>query len=216
MNRMITFISFLLIFFVTTGLSPASPEAPPKAEPSCENPVEWKESLEKLRSRFGLDPGEPAVIVDISEQKLYLIQGEKLKKTYPVSTSKYGVGSNEKSHKTPLGTHRIVEKMGGGAEIGAVFREGIELGRVATIHVDNTDLQEDLITTRILWLKGLEPGINLGRGIDSYERHIYIHGTPEEGMIGTPTSDGCIRMKNRDVVELFDLVPEGTLVEIQK
>ena len=216
MSKIITFISFLLIFFVATGLSPAGPEVPLKVEPSDENAVEWKESLEKLRSRFGLRPDEPAVIVDISEQKLYLIQGEEERKTYPVSTSRYGAGSKEKSHKTPMGAHRIVEKMGAGAKIGAVFREGIELGRVAAIHVDDTDLREDLITTRILWLKGLEPGINLGEGIDSYERHIYIHGTPEEGLIGTPVSDGCIRMKNRDVVELFDLVPGGTLVEIQK
>jgi len=135
---------------------------------------------------------------------------------YPISTSKYGVGSAEKSNKTPPGTHRIVEKIGESAKSGAVFKAGIDTGKVATTYSDATDIREDLITTRILWLKGLEPGINRGKGIDSYERHIYIHGTSEEGLIGTTASDGCIRMKNRDVLELFDLVPQGTLVEIQR
>ena len=216
MVRMDTSLFFFFVIFLYAGIALAGPEVPLEAEPSLVEPVEWKESLEKLRSRFELGPDGPAVIVDISEQKLYLLQGGNLRKTYPVSTSRHGLGSKEKSHKTPLGAHRIAEKIGGGAGIGAVFREGIELGKVAIIHVDDTDLREDLITTRILWLKGIEPGVNLGERIDSYERHIYIHGTPEEGLIGAPASDGCIRMKNRDVVELFDLVPEGALVEIQK
>lgn len=77
-------------------------------------------------------------------------------------------------------------------------------------------MEDDLVTTRILWLQGLEPGVNQGKGIDSHARYIYIHGTPEEGLIGQPASHGCIRMYNRDVIELFDAVQEGTLVEIQE
>ncbi|MFQ6092176.1 MAG: L,D-transpeptidase family protein, partial [bacterium] len=103
-----------------------------------------------------------------------------------------------------------------GAKIGAIFKSGLNTGEIAKIYTDSTDVQEDLITSRIMWLEGLEAGINKGRDIDSYDRRIYIHGTPEEGLIGVPVSHGCIRMRNKDVIELFDLVSKGTLVEIQK
>ena len=93
---------------------------------------------------------------------------------------------------------------------------GINTRRIAEIYIDSTDLEEDPITTRIMWLEGLEAGINRGKGIDSYKRHIYIHGTPEGGLIGQPASHGCIRMRNKDVIELFDLVSKDTLVEIQE
>jgi lipoprotein-anchoring transpeptidase ErfK/SrfK len=135
--------------------------------------------------------------------------------SYPVSTSKFGVGNRENSNKTPLGTHRVKMKYGDNAPLGTVFQARVNTGKVATIHTDSTDREEDLITSRILWLEGLEPGKNRGKGIDSYRRYIYIHGTPEEGLIGTPASHGCIRMKNQEVVELFEKVPVGTLVEIQ-
>jgi len=172
-----------------------------------------KRILRKLQ-KFGLKPHELAIVVKISEQKLYLVRDGEIVKTYPVSTSKYGVGNQKGSNRTPLGTHRIFKKIGDGAKIGAIFEHNVDTGRVATIHTDETQSGEDLITTRIMWLEGLEPGINRGEGIDSRDRHIYIHGTPEEWLIGRPASHGCIRMKNRDVVELFNLVREGTLVEI--
>jgi len=112
--------------------------------------------------------------------------------------------------------HRIFEKIGEGAKIGTVFTSLNNTGRVAEIYTDRTDVQEDFITTRIMWLEGLEFGVNNGEGIDSRERRIYIHGTPEEGLIGTPASHGCIRMKNRDIVELFDLVERDALVYIRE
>lgn len=90
---------------------------------------------------------------------------------------------------------------------------GRNSGKTTEIGIDT---KEDLVTTRIMWLKGLEAGINKGKGIDSYNRRIYIHGTPEEGLIGRPASYGCIRMKNKDVIELFNLLKEGTLVEIKE
>ena len=183
---------------------------------SYENTLELKQSLKKLRSHFGLQEYELAVIIDVSKQSLYLVKGEEIIKTYPVSTSKYGLGNKEGSKKTPLGSHRIFDKIGEGAKIGTVFKSGFNTGNIAKIYVDSTDVPEDLIITRILRLKGLEPGINKGKGIDSYDRHIYIHGLQEEGLIGTPSSNGCIRMKNDDVIEFFNLVRKGTLVEIQE
>jgi len=184
----------------------------------CSEPElsEWKQSVRKLRSQFGLKPDDFAIIIDVSEQKLYLIKGEEIVRSYPVSTSKYGTGNKKGSNKTPLGTHIIAKKIGEGAKIGAIFKFRKNSGKIAEIYTDATDIQKDLITTRILWLKGIEPGVNQGEGIDSYNRCIYIHGTPEEGLIGRPASSGCIRMKNKDVIELFELVLQGTLVEIHK
>lgn len=164
-------------------------------ERSYEESLEWEQSFEKLRSQFGLKPDDYAIIIDISEQKLYLIKGKKIVKIYPVSTSKYGVGSEADSYRTPLGTHGIAEKIGEGAPIGAIFRGRRTTGETAEIYTDKTDIQNDLVITRIMWLEGLEPEVNRGNEIDSYKRYIYIHGTPEEGLIGKPASHGCIRIK---------------------
>lgn len=155
------------------------------------------------------------IIVKIGEQRLYLLKGDTVIKEYPISTSKYGIGSKEGSYKTPIGLHKISRKIGGGAQIGTIFIGGKNMGRIASIYRDKRRSVKDLVLTRILWLEGLEPGVNKGLGVDSFKRRIYIHGTQEEGYIGQPASMGCIRMKNRDVVELFDMVNEGTLVEIQ-
>jgi len=178
--------------------------------------LEYRSSLKKLSTQFGLKAGEFMFIVDISQQRLYLVKGEKIIKRYPASTSKYGIGNKEGSNKTPLGTHRIYEKVGEGVKIGTIFKACINTGRIAKIYHDSTDVEQDFVITRIMCLEGLEPGVNKGEGIDSRHRRIYLHGTPEEGLIGKPASHGCIRMKNDDVVELFDLVKIGTLVEIKE
>jgi L,D-peptidoglycan transpeptidase YkuD (ErfK/YbiS/YcfS/YnhG family) len=133
---------------------------------------------------------------------------------YPVSTAKNGVGSKTGSQRTPLGLHRVHSKFGAGEPLGMVFDARRATGKLAAIHTTPVDLPEDVITTRILWLEGLEAGKNRGKGVDSHTRFIYIHGTNEEGLIGQPASHGCVRMRNRDVVELFELVAPGTLVEI--
>jgi lipoprotein-anchoring transpeptidase ErfK/SrfK len=156
------------------------------------------------------------IVVDISEQRLYLYEGEeaikdKLIKSYPVSTSKYGIGSQSGSNKTPLGRHRIQNKIGDGAPEGMIFKARRNTGIIAEI---NGKDRSDFVTTRIMWLKGLEPGKNRGWRIDSYKRYIYIHGTAEEDKIGQPASHGCIRMYNSDVIDLFDRVKQGTEVNI--
>ena len=115
---------------------------------------------------------------------------------------------------TPTGMHRIAEKIGADAPLGMIFKGRQPTGEIANIVTDDLAGELDLITTRILWLEGLEPGINQGEGFDSHARYIYIHGTPEEGRLGHTVSRGCIRMANRDILELFDLVEPGTLVYI--
>ena len=169
-----------------------------------------------LESDFGLPKEGKAVLVSIQNQKMYLIDHGTLDRIFPVSTSKHGIGSIENSHKTPSGTHKISSRIGEGSQIGTIFKGRINTGEVAEIITDpGSDNTEDHVTTRILVLEGLEEGINKGSGIDTLERHIYIHGTPEEGLIGRNTSSGCIRMKNEDIIELFNLVEENTLVHIQ-
>lgn len=156
------------------------------------------------------------LIIVTSKQQLYVKHGDDTIKTYPIATSKYGIGNQLNSYKTPLGLHRVWKKIGEGAPLGAIFKGGQYTGRIAQIYTDSTDLPTDEVTTRILWLEGLEPGINKGGNVDTKNRHIYIHGTPEEGLIGTPSSHGCIRMRNRDVIELYNMVPEGILVLIKE
>lgn len=157
-----------------------------------------------------------SILVDISDQRLYTFnQGEHLG-TYPVSTSKYGSGSQAGSNKTPLGLHRVHSKYGNGLAAGSVLRGRIATGQVASIESRPHATGKDYVTTRILWLEGLEPGINKGEGIDSHDRYIYIHGTHEEGLIGKPASHGCVRMMNEDVIVLFDLIPLGSSVYIQE
>ncbi len=155
------------------------------------------------------------ITIDISEQKLHLYcnyrNGKQEVKTYPVSTSKYGIGSAAGSNKTPLGLHRIKNKIGDGVPQNTIFKARRNTGIKAIINQPNSG---DLVTSRIMWLTGLEPGKNSGRGVDSYKRYIYIHGTAEEEKIGEVASHGCIRMYNKDVIDLYDRVDEGTKVEI--
>jgi lipoprotein-anchoring transpeptidase ErfK/SrfK len=161
-------------------------------------------------------PAAVNIIVRISDQKLFLIENGKVVRQYPVSTSKFGIGSQAGSFKTPLGRHRVAEKIGRGAPLYTIFKERVNTRKLAVIDRTLKGAPYDDVTTRILWLEGLEPGVNRGAGIDSKERFIYIHGTPSEGLIGRPASNGCVRMYNEDVIELFDRVPEGTPVLIQK
>ena len=153
--------------------------------------------------------------VDISEQRLYLIENSLIKASYPISTSKYGEGSIENSFKTPLGEHSIKEMIGEEAEINTIFTSRINTKRSATIIDQFEDTDNDYVTSRIMWLDGEEDGFNKGGNVDSFRRYIYIHGTHEEGLIGTKASHGCIRMFNYDVIELFNLVNIGTKVLIR-
>ena len=146
------------------------------------------------------------LLVSIAEQMLFLTENGNIVDRYPISTSMYGTGNKKNTNKTPIGLHQIKYKIGHKAPLGQIFRATSNTGEIAKIHTDKTDLSEDLILTRIMWLDGLEEGVNKGGDNDSFKRHIYIHGTNEEGLIGSPASHGCIRMKNEDIVQLFEQV----------
>ncbi len=150
------------------------------------------------------------IIVNTELQKLYLVENRKIIRSFDVSTSKFGIGNRNGSYMTPPGIHRIEEKIGKDAPSGRIFESRNDTGR--NWHEGLTE--DNLILTRILRLRGLEEGINSGPGIDSYERYIYIHGTNQENRIGKPNSHGCVCMRNKDIIELFDSVEEGTIVFI--
>lgn len=169
-----------------------------------------------LRSRYGVGAGQHIIVVRIAAQRLYLFQDDRLIQEWPISSSEHGIGNREHSYQTPLGAHTIARKIGAGATPGTIFKGRENTHSLAPILTDQGRSAHDYVTTRILWLQGMEPGINQGPGIDSYQRFIYIHGTPEEGRIGAPASQGCIRMRNADVITLFDLVEPGTLVYIEE
>lgn len=156
-----------------------------------------------------------ALVVDPLLQRLYLLRADSVHCCYPVSTSRAGISSREGTIYTPPGLHAVRERYGYQHPVGAVFRSRVHKpGEIAHIRTEPIDEEEDLITTRILWLEGLEEGINKGKGVDSYRRYIYIHGTHEEGLLGQPASHGCIRMGNRAIARLYPHLPTGTLVEI--
>jgi len=144
--------------------------------------------------------------VSVRDQRLILTRdGEELR-SYPISTSRFGIGTEEGSLKTPRGRFRIAEKIGDGAATGTIFKARVALGPD-----DPLPDTEDFITSRILWLDGLEE-----ENANTRDRFIYIHGTKHEDEIGTPASHGCIRMRNADVIELFELVDETTQVVIRE
>jgi L,D-transpeptidase YbiS len=148
----------------------------------------------------------PDIHVSIRHQELALRRGRKIIRRYPISTSRFGLGTEQGSHRTPLGKFRISDKIGAGVPNGTIF-----VGRVPLGADDPLPQTNDLILSRILWLDGVEP-----HNANTRDRFIYIHGTRHEEKIGQPHSHGCIRMRNADVIELFDLVGVGTLVKISK
>ena len=148
---------------------------------------------------------EPRIRISVRRQRLVLEAGQKKLAEYPVSTSRFGLGSKEGSFKTPTGKFRIAERIGDGMPAGTVFKS-----RRPVRATKKMLREDDLVMTRILWLDGLEP-----RNANTHGRYVYIHGTNHEEDLGTAASHGCIRMKNEDVVELFDRVAEGTPVEIK-
>ena len=167
-------------------------------------------SLLSLQAFVALQPaiaGEsPTVVVSVPEQKMYVFDENGRKITsYRVSTSKFGLGDSRESYATPTGQLEIAAKIGHGAEPGSVFHGCRQTGEICPPNAPG----RDPIVTRILRLRGLE-----SQNARALSRGIYIHGTPDERHIGRPVSYGCIRMRSRDVVELFDLVQKGTRVEI--
>ena len=145
------------------------------------------------------------VIISVKDQKLALLEREKLVATYPVSTSKYGLGDWRGSYRTPLGEMEIAQKVGDGMPPGTVFKDRRRTGEI----VRPNAVGRDPIVSRILWLRGREP-----QNANSFGRDIYIHGTPEERNLGLPVSYGCVRMSSNDVIKLYDVVGLGAQVTI--
>lgn len=175
-------------------------------------PMDLYQTLKKLHYR----PTSSMIVVSIDKQTLYLFKDGSLVKSYLVATAKNGVGQEEGSEKTPIGLHVIGSMYGKSSDPCTIFRSKKDTGKIWR---PGTYTEEDLVLTRILCLEGLEEGINQGvdgkgKNVDSYKRYIYIHGTNHEDDLGHPSSKGCIRMANSDVIDLFDQVKEGSLVWI--
>lgn len=193
---------------------PDFPEEIPEKEP--ENNTIANFLSEYLKLKYKDRSFDKYMYVSIKYQRLYLIVNDSTIRKYPISTSAQGIGSRKDSFKTPPGLHTIKRKIGDGVPYGGILESRVYEGKIAKIITEKKNADKDYVTTRILWLQGEEPGINRGRNVDSYNRYIYIHGTPEEGFIGQPASHGCIRMKNKDVMELYNLVDVGTPILILK
>jgi hypothetical protein len=166
-----------------------------------------REVAAKLSGNPALADERPFIYIDSTRQQMSWIDIDPANNcSYTISTAANGMGNRLDTFKTPFGIHRIRQKIGGGEARGMIFESREPTGRIAS-SLDNRE--KDEITSRILWLDGLEEGINRGGVYDTFARFIYIHGTSDEKRIGQPVSAGCIRMKNDDVIELFD----GVLVD---
>lgn len=170
-------------------------------------------------ARQGVPPTRYFLAVDIPRQTTSLYARpfwadspncHELVKTMRCSTSKYGIGESARSNMTPRGLHRIAKKIGGGWPAGTAFTSRQVVGFTWS------GRPMAPITTRILWLEGMEPGFNRGGSVDSFARYIYIHGTGNETTLGRPDSHGCVHLSAADLVPLYDILPEGTLVWISE
>lgn len=159
----------------------------------------------------------PRIDIRISSQELDLYDDHgSLIRRYRISTSKNGVGELNGSYRTPRGRHIIRAKIGAGHPLNAVFVERRPTGEIYSAELARRFPNRDWILTRILWLSGRERGYNRLGKVDTMRRAIYIHGSPDSAEMGKPGSIGCVRMRNRDIVELFDLVPAYTPVDIHE
>ena len=174
-----------------------------------------KEVSERLEG-LGLPSAEDCIVVSIDQQKLWLFKGAQCE-AYVISTARAGRGCVQDSLQTPTGMHQVGEKIGDGAVPGMVFKARQPTGKLAA---DWPSPEDNLITSRILWLEGLEAGINQGtdaegRVVDTRRRFVYIHGTNQADKLGRPNSHGCVLLSDADVIRLFDKVPIGTRVLIR-
>ena len=152
----------------------------------------------------GSDSGS-SIVVSVPDQKLVLLENGSRVAEYPISTSRYGLGDRFGSYATPVGSMEIAQKIGGGFPIGAVFKSRQPTGEVLRPNAPG----RDPIVTRIIWLRGLD-----ATSRNAFSRNIYIHGTPVERLIGKPASYGCIRMRSRDIVDLYNRVGVGSKVNV--
>ena len=155
--------------------------------------------------------------ISVAAQTLQLLDDAgQLLRQYTISSAAKGVGEQMGSYQTPRGRHRIRARIGDGLPLGAVLRGRRPTGEICTPELMAVQPDRDWILTRILWLCGEEPGKNRGGQVDTMRRYVYIHGTPESAVLGVPGSHGCIRMRNTDMVDLFNRVPVGTPVNISE
>ena len=154
--------------------------------------------------------------ISIADQSLCLLRGKKILEVFDISTASNGPGEEFGSECTPRGWHKVRAKIGTGQPENAVFVGRRPTAEIYTPELKSAQLERDWILTRILWLSGLEPGLNRLGEVDTMRRYIYIHGTPDDIELGLPNSHGCVRMRNCDIIELFDEVPIGTRVYIHE
>ncbi len=173
--------------------------------------------LQRMKERCAalvIKPTARVMTVSIAQQLLGFYRDEALIQSYIISTSLRPPSNRKDSRGTPRGLHEIAERIGAGALPGTVFKGRVNLGQ----HFNELSVEEhtkNLITSRILWLRGREPGVNAGGEVDSYERYIYMHGTNHEEKLGTPFSGGCIEMRNLEIIALFEEIRAGDLIWIE-
>jgi L,D-transpeptidase catalytic domain len=180
-----------------------------------------KSELISVCAKTGVVPTQFLFTVSIATQTVSLFENRSaspqsevdyvLLQKIPCSTSRFGIGQQEGSNCTPLGLHRIAEKIGAGERAGTVFKSRQIVG-----HTSQPEFADAKITTRIMWLEGLEPDFNRGGNVDTHARYVYIHGTSDQTTIGKPDSCGCIHLADADLIPLFEKLPSGTLVWIER
>jgi hypothetical protein len=201
----LTFIfSLLLCTSITQGFATGT-SGPGREETEVQNII--------LENYTHLREGK-LLFVDVNHQRMYVLNHNRIIEDFQISTSKYGEGETANSNRTPLGIHFVAKKVGDDANLNTIFKSRTNTGKQATPN-DARFKDKDLITTRIMWLEGGEERNSLGSS-SSLRRYIYIHGTPDEALLGQPASHGCVRMKNLDVFALYEFVEEGTPVVIWK
>jgi lipoprotein-anchoring transpeptidase ErfK/SrfK len=195
----------ILMIFSMLSLSFAKEEA-------NNNMIEFL--MEYLSIKYSDKEFDTFLYVAVKKQKLFLVENNEITAKYSISTAKNGLGNETGSFKTPQGLHEVAEKVGSDVEPFEIIKQKVATGEKAEAVIQAKSTDQDLITSRVLHLAGLEKGINQGGDVDSYSRGIFIHGTHEEGLIGKPASKGCVRMKNADVIDLFERIEVGTFVVI--
>ncbi|MGB3870190.1 MAG: L,D-transpeptidase [Flavobacteriales bacterium] len=205
LKSLLTACAILCVMAVSAQQDDLAMSTPARKQVLADFLMEW------MQVRYPAAPSEGYVLyVSVQSQRMYFVVEGEMKAEYVISTARNGLGAYRNSNRTPEGLHRVVRKFGKGVPPWGIFKARQFTGDIATKEAADGDL----ITSRILWLGGLEPGVNEGGNVDSMERGIYIHGTADEASLGTPSSHGCIRMRNSDVIALYDRILLGTLVVI--
>ncbi len=163
------------------------------------------ERVTQTCTRLGIKPAARLLVVRLATQTLQFYRERQLVQSYPVSTSRRPPSNVKDSRGTPRGLHEIAERIGEGQPPGMVFKSRVPTGRHYS-ELPGAGTEDNLITTRILWLRGLEPGLNRGGDVDTYERYVYIHGTNHEDRLGERLSAGCVLMRNLDILALYEQV----------